>query len=149
MELPQQNLILIRQAFYCIGKFKIFLRLVTEYTLFHASGLVRGIFARHHMIQIPDQLSDSKSKFLLVQYHVRGRRKRQPLTTQCQTVHDIIDLGQRSFPEFAERNPWICIDSKHGTVFVGLDPERQVPKCNGAPGVLQRNVSLAKESIEQ
>jgi hypothetical protein len=39
-------------------------------------------------------------------------------------MQEIIDLGRRSFPEFEDRNPWICFDSKHGTVFVGLDAER-------------------------
>ena len=42
-----------------------------------------------------------------VQYHVRGRRKRQPLKGRCQTVQGIIDLGQQSFPAFADRNPWL------------------------------------------
>ena len=51
---------------------------------------------------------------------------RQPLTTRCQTIQDIIDMGQQAFPAFAARNPWICIDSKHATVFV--DPERQSGK---------------------
>jgi len=72
----------------------------------------------HHQNDQPNQ------RLLLVQYHVRGRRKCQPLTTSCQTMQEIIDLGRRSFPEFENRNPWICFDSKHGTVFVGLDAER-------------------------
>lgn len=102
-----------------------------------------------HMPQIPDRNGHSKPKSLLVQYHVRGRRKRQPLTTHCETVHDIIDLGQQSFPAFADRNPWICIDSKHGTVFVGLDPERPAPKGHEPPSVPSGNRSLDEESIEQ
>ena len=83
-----------------------------------------------------------------VQYHVRGRRKRQPLTGRCQTVQDIIDLGQQSFSAFANRNPWICIDSKHGTVFVGLDPERQTFQREGNAR-MQGNVSSDQESIQQ
>jgi hypothetical protein len=67
-------------------------------------------------------------KAFAVQYHVRGRRKRKPLIARCETVQDIVDMGQQSFPAFNERNPWICIDSKHATVFVGLDPERQYTK---------------------
>lgn len=101
------------------------------------------------MLPLPEQNNHSNLKPLLVQYHVRGRRKRQPLTTQCRTVQDIIDLGQRSFPSFADRNPWICIDSKHGTVFVGLDPERQSLKAVDVPAVMPGNLSLDKESIEQ
>ena len=83
-----------------------------------------------------------------VQYHVRGRRKRQPLTGRCQTVQDIINLGQQCFPAFADRNPWICIDSKHGTVFVGLDPERQTLQREGSAR-MQGNVSSEQESIQQ
>jgi hypothetical protein len=101
------------------------------------------------MLPIPEQNDHSNVKPLAVQYHVRGRRKRQPLTTQCRTVQDIIDLGQRSFPAFADRNPWICIDSKRGTVFVGLDPERQSPKAVEAPTVMPGNLSLDKGVIEQ
>ena len=33
-----------------------------------------------------------------VQYHVRGRRKRQPLTGRCQTVQDLINLANSLFP---------------------------------------------------
>jgi hypothetical protein len=76
------------------------------------------------MILALDQNDQPNQKLLRVQYHVRGRRKCQPLTTRCQTMQEIIDLGRRSFPEFEKRNPWICFDSKHGTVFVGLDAER-------------------------
>jgi hypothetical protein len=53
-------------------------------------------------------------------------------------------MGQQSFPAFADRNPWICIDSKHGTVFVGLDPERQSPKAVDVPAVMPGNLSLDK-----
>lgn len=98
---------------------------------------------------LPEENHSSKAKPLLVQYHVRGRRKRQPLTSRCHTVQDIIDLGQRSFPAFAERNPWICIDSKHGTVFVGLDPESQLPKGCAAVEVTARNVSIDEESSQR
>ena len=66
----------------------------------------------------------------------------------CQTVQDIIDVGQQSFPAFAERNPWICIDSKHATVFVGLDPERQSGKEAPLPD-RSRNLSLQEESTER
>lgn len=100
------------------------------------------------MLPIPNSTNAKQPTSFEVQYHVRGRRKRQPLTGRCQTVQDIIDLGQQSFPAFADRNPWICIDSKHGTVFVGLDPERQLLKGErNAP--VQGNVSTDQESIQQ
>jgi hypothetical protein len=63
-------------------------------------------------------------------------------------MQDIIDMGQQSFPAFAERNPWICIDSKHATVFVGLNPERQSGKEAISPD-LSRNLSLQEESTER
>lgn len=57
-------------------------------------------------------------------------------------------MGQQSFPAFAERNPWICIDSKHATVFVGVDPERQ--SANAATlASTTRNISLDKESTQR
>ena len=71
---------------------------------------------------------NSKLKCFVVQYHVRGRRKRQPVTIRCNTVQEVLALAQRSFPAFAERNPWICIDSKHAAIFVGLDPESHPSK---------------------
>ena len=73
---------------------------------------------------------DSKRlmKALVVHYHIRGRRKHHPITKHCLDMQEVIDIGQQSFPAFAERNPWICIDSKRATVFVGLDPERQIEK---------------------
>jgi hypothetical protein len=74
------------------------------------------------------QNDNSQLKSFVVQYHVRGRRKRQPVTTRCNTVQEILALAQQSFPAFAERNPWICIDSKHAAIFVGLDPEVQPAK---------------------
>lgn len=94
-----------------------------------------------------DQSQNSQSRKFVVQYHVRGRRKRQPLTSRCETVQEIIEVGQRSFPAFAERNPWICIDSKHATVFVGLDPQSRNANTNveNASG----NVSLSQESIQR
>jgi len=100
------------------------------------------------MTSMADPDGNSNPKLFAVQYHVRGRRKRQPLMARCQTVEDIIDLGQQSFPAFAERNPWICIDSKHATVFVGLDPERQSGKEAPSPA-RSRNLSLEKESTEK
>jgi len=98
------------------------------------------------MLPIPDENHNSKSTPFVVHYHVRGRRKRQPITTHCYTVQDIIELGQQSFPAFAERNPWICIDSKHATVFVGLDPEGQSPKGKTTEAEMARNVSFEQES---
>jgi hypothetical protein len=86
-------------------------------------------------------------KAFAVQYHVRGRRKRKPLVARCETVQDIVDLGQQSFPAFTERNPWICIDSKHATVFVGLDPERQYTKSDKSVDP-SRNFSLHEESTQ-
>ena len=102
----------------------------------------------NHMLLIHNSTFPKERTAFEVQYHVRGRRKRQPLTGRCHTVQDIIDLGQQSFPAFTDRNPWICIDSKHGTVFVGLDPERQIfqPEPNASP---QRNVSADQESIQE
>jgi hypothetical protein len=100
------------------------------------------------MTPIADPDGNSNPKSFAVQYHVRGRRKRQPLMAHCQTVQDIIDVGQQSFPAFAERNPWICIDSKHATVFVGLDPERQSGKEAPSPD-RSRNLSLQEESTER
>ena len=80
-----------------------------------------------------------------MQYYVRGRRKREPLKTRCQTVQDIIDLGQQSFHEFTARNPWICIDSKRATVFVGLDPERPI---TGEAVSKSQGGYLGEESIQ-
>jgi hypothetical protein len=100
------------------------------------------------MMPISGPSGNSIPKSFAVQYHVRGRRKRQPLIAHCETVQDIIDMGQQSFPAFAERNPWICIDSKHATVFVGLDPERRFRKEAASPD-LSRNLSLQEESTER
>jgi hypothetical protein len=100
------------------------------------------------MMPTPELNGNLIPKSFAVQYHVRGRRKRQPLIAHCQTVQDIIDMGQQSFPAFAERNPWICIDSKHATVFVGLDPERKSGKEATATD-LSRNLSLQEESTER
>jgi hypothetical protein len=100
------------------------------------------------MSPIPEPNRNSNTKSFVVQYHVRGRRKRQPLTTRCQTVQDIIDLGQQSFPAFAERNPWICVDSKHATVFVGVDPERQSANEAQLVGPI-RNDSVNEESTQR
>jgi len=101
------------------------------------------------MAPIPEQNQNSKAKPFLVQYHVRGRRKRQALTSRCHTVQDIIELGQRSFPSFADRNPWICIDSKHATVFVGLDPEAQSAKSKLAIEADARNISFDGASSQR
>jgi len=97
----------------------------------------------------PEQNLNSKAKPFVVQYHVRGRRRRQALTSRCHTVQDIIEIGRRSFPAFADRNPWICIDSKHATVFVGLDPESQSPKGKSAFEAVARNVSFDEESSQR
>ena len=101
------------------------------------------------MLPIHEENHNSTAKPFVVQYHVRGRRKRQPLTSRCHTIQDIIDLGQRSFSAFTERNPWICIDSKHATVFVGLDPECQSGKGDAADTATVRNVLFGKESSER
>jgi len=101
-------------------------------------------------LPIPDEPQNSKPKAFIVHYQVRGRRKRQPLTSRCSTVEEIIDLGQRSFPAFTERNPWICIDSKHATVFVGLDPQSQSRNPNAmSDDALRNNMSSDMESIQQ
>ncbi|HEX7363260.1 MAG TPA: hypothetical protein VF283_22445 [Bryobacteraceae bacterium] len=101
------------------------------------------------MLPISSENSNSKTKSFVVQYHIRGRRKRRPLTTSCYTVQDVIELGQESFPAFADRNPWICIDSKHATVFVGLDPEREPQKSRVPDEPAVRNGSLNEESTEK
>jgi hypothetical protein len=101
-------------------------------------------------LPIPDESQNSKSKPFTVNYQVRGRRKRQPLTSRCNTVEEIIDFGKRSFPAFTERNPWICIDSKHATVFVGLDPQSQSRKASIiGDDALRNDMSSEMESIQQ
>jgi hypothetical protein len=101
------------------------------------------------MLPGPDENANPRPKSFVVQYHVRGRRKRKPLMTRCETVQDVIEIGQRSFPAFSERNPWICIDSKHATVFVGLDPEIQSSKRAAGHGATARNISKIQESTER
>jgi hypothetical protein len=101
------------------------------------------------MLPGPDENANPRPKSFVVQYHVRGRRKRKPLMTRCETVQDVIEIGQRSFPAFSERNPWICIDSKHATVFVGLDPEIQSSKRAVGDGATARNISKIQESTER
>jgi len=102
-----------------------------------------------YILPIPDEPQNSKSKPFIVHYQVRGRRKRQPVTSRCNTVEEIIHFGQRSFPAFTERNPWICIDSKHATVFVGLDPQSQSRNAKTMGEEALRNISFDEESIQQ
>lgn len=109
----------------------------------------RGVYAHLEfaMLSGTDQ-NHPKQRAFTVHYHVRGRRKRQPLTTRCDSVQEIIALGQQSFPAFSERNPWICIDSKHATVFVGLDPEIPDLKRTGVDDDRPRNLSAHEESTQ-
>jgi hypothetical protein len=67
------------------------------------------------------------AKALVVAYHVRGRLTRSSLTRRCFTLQDIIRQGEELFPLFLARNPWISVDSKQNTVFVGVDPEERIP----------------------
>jgi hypothetical protein len=61
---------------------------------------------------------------MVVAYHVRGRIGRS-LTRRCFTLQDIIRQGEELFPLFLARNPWISVDSRQNTVFVGVDPGEQ------------------------
>jgi hypothetical protein len=73
-----------------------------------------GVMSKKHMPQA-----------LVVAYHVRGRVRRSSLTRRCFTLQDIIRQGEELFPLFLSRNPWISVDSRRNTVFVGVDPEEQ------------------------
>jgi hypothetical protein len=76
----------------------------------------------------------SARKTFVVQYRVRGRKQPHTFTSHCETVQQIIDVGQRSFRAFAERNPWICFDSAQSVVFVGIDPEPPRTSRNSLSG---------------
>ena len=41
----------------------------------------------------------------------------------CSGLEEAIDFGQREFLAFAERNPWIGLDSLQRKIWILLDPE--------------------------
>ena len=41
----------------------------------------------------------------------------------CTGLEEAIHFGQREFPAFAERNPWIGLDSLQRRIWILLDPE--------------------------
>ena len=41
----------------------------------------------------------------------------------CTGLEDALRFGQKKFPAFAERNPWIGLDSLQRRIWILLDPE--------------------------
>ncbi len=71
-------------------------------------------------------------KSLLAHFLIRGVSVK-PETSAialCADVNDVIAEGTKTYPSFHDRNPWIFTDSRHGTVFVLLDPEFWTPDLN-------------------
>jgi hypothetical protein len=43
----------------------------------------------------------------------------------CSGLEEAIQFGQAEFPVFAERNPWIGVDSLQRKIWILLDPETE------------------------
>jgi hypothetical protein len=61
---------------------------------------------------------------------VRLRGETGPICeVRCAGLEEAIHFGQREFPAFAERNPWIGLDWLQGRIWILLDPETD---CTGS-----------------
>lgn len=62
-------------------------------------------------------------RFLL---QVRLRGETGPICkVRCAGLEEAIHFGQAEFPAFAERNPWIGLDSRQQKIWILLDPEAE------------------------
>jgi hypothetical protein len=71
-------------------------------------------------------LQEPKTYCLIARYGVKGRLHRRLFTVPCTTLQDIIVQGERHFPEFHNRNPWISIDSHCRVAVIAVDPIRRL-----------------------
>jgi hypothetical protein len=60
---------------------------------------------------------------MTVYFSIRGKEKQ--IVTQCKNLGDVLDQGNRLFPDFDQRNPWVFGDSVQKRVYVVLDPETE------------------------
>ena len=59
-----------------------------------------------------------------LQVRLRGR-KGPACEVPCSGLEEAIRFSQREFPAFADRNPWIGLDSLQQKIWILLDPETE------------------------
>ena len=78
--------------------------------------------SRHPVALTPRPLGQPR-RFTL---QVRPRGELGPhCEVRCTGLEEAIDFGQREFPAFTERNPWIGLDWLQGKIWILLDPETE------------------------
>jgi hypothetical protein len=65
-----------------------------------------------------------RSSRLTLQVRIRGQSGPACQVT-CTGLEDAIHFAQAQFPAFAERNPWLALDSLQHQIWILLDPETE------------------------
>jgi hypothetical protein len=75
------------------------------------------------------RVNATRPKSLMAHFMIRGTSAKPETSaiSLCSDVTDVIAEGAKAFPSFHDRNPWIFTDSRHGTVYILLDPEGWTP----------------------
>jgi hypothetical protein len=63
-----------------------------------------------------------RSRRFTLQVHLRGQLG-LAYQVRCAGLAEAIHFGEAEFPAFAERNPWIGLDSLQRKIWILLDPE--------------------------
>ena len=76
-----------------------------------------------HSLGLPPWPGEQPRRFTL-QVRLRGELG-AACEVDCTGLEEAIDFGQREFPAFTERNPWIGLDWLQGKIWILLDPETE------------------------
>jgi hypothetical protein len=89
---------------------------------------MRELPARELVANAIDAHPGVRARSVAMTVHFCIRDTTELLITQCQDLGSALRQGQRLFPGFEQRNPWIFHDSLRQRIHVLLDPEIQIQR---------------------
>jgi hypothetical protein len=78
--------------------------------------------SRHSMPSASSRWHSLLPRRFTLQVRLRGETE-PTCEVRCGGLEDALQLGEAHFPAFAERNPWIGLDSLQRKIWILLDPE--------------------------
>ena len=66
----------------------------------------------------------ARAQCFTLQVRLRGQFG-SPGEVSCSGLEEAIRFGEANFPAFAERNPWLALDSRQHQIWILLDPETE------------------------
>ena len=79
---------------------------------------------RRSDLPVPGRWCPVDPRCFTLQVRIRGQLG-PACEVLCTGLEDALRFGQAEFPAFAERNPWLALDSLQSKIWILLDPETE------------------------